>query len=467
MGDTCAPDARDGAPSHNPIAITRLTVVLTVAVFATSLYANLPHALGLVRLYRYVPPFDGRDLSLLDHLGGEHRAIAEALAAGRGFADPFHDRTGPTAWMAPVLPAFQAILLKLGGINLAVIVVTFLQNATLIFTGWLVLRAAARCDWPHAPVVALALYFATTWTYFASCYQFTHDAWLVMLLLDTLVYLADRLWARTIAPRTAIVWGLLGGVASLSSPALGPVWLALTAILGRSSRQVRPFLVSALVATAVLIPWVARNAVVFGRFIPVKSNLPFEIYQSNALEPTGVLRDETGNTHPFRARGTERARYAKIGEMAYLDEYRAKAGDVIRRDPMGYLVRVKNRLLAATLVYYPFSSVEGKRAIWVRSLIWSLPFIGLVVVVLSGRSANDHRARIALVVFVTYLTPYVLVAYYRRYALPIMGLQLMFEIWCLDSIRATIIYMLRYSHKRSLEFVAPSEKAAADHAARA
>jgi hypothetical protein len=140
---------------------------------------------------------------------------------------------------------------------------------------------------------------------------------------------------------------------------------------------------------------------------------------------------------------------------------------VIRRDPMGYLVRVKNRLLAATLVYYPFSNIEGKRAIWVRSLIWSLPFIGLVVVVLSGRSANDHRARIALVVFVTYLTPYVLVAYYRRYALPIMCLQVMFEVWCLDSIYSIVVYTVRYGRKRSLDFVAPSEKAAADQAVRA
>ena len=90
-----------------------------------------------------------------------------------------------------------------------------------------------------------------------------------------------------------------------------------------------------------------------------------------------MLRDETGNTHPFRTAGTERARYAKLGEMAYLDEYRAKAGDVIRRDPAAYLIRVKNRLLAATLFYFPFSNLEGKRVRWVRSLTWSLPFIGL------------------------------------------------------------------------------------------
>jgi hypothetical protein len=419
--------------------LRRLTILLAVAVFATSLYANGPHALGLARLYKYVPPFDGRDLSLLDHLGGEHLSIAEALAAGRGFADPFHDRTGPTAWMGPVLPTLQAVLIALGGINLAVVTVTFLQNLTLIFTGWLVLRAAARCQWPRAPVVAWALYFATTWSYFSGCYQFTHDAWLIMLLLGVLVYVAEELCARSIGWPAAFGWGLLGGVVALASPGLGLAWFALSGLLGFSSRQVRPVLVSVSVAAAVVTPWIVRNALVFGRFIPVKSNLPFEVYQSNVLEPSGVLHDETGLTHPFRVAGTERARYAKLGEMAYLDEYRTKTLEQLRRNPAGYLMRVKNRLLAATLVYYSGTVGEGNRRALVRSLLHPLPFLGLAAMVLSGLWLRDPLARIAVVVFLTYLTPYVLVAYYRRYAIPLIGLQVMFEIWGLDAIRAIVI----------------------------
>src|ERR1700677_4801040 len=89
--------------------IAKLTILLAVAIFATSAYANLPHALGLKPLYGYVPPFDGRDLSLLDHLGGEHRSIAQALSSGRGFADPFNEPSGPTAWVAPILPVVQSL----------------------------------------------------------------------------------------------------------------------------------------------------------------------------------------------------------------------------------------------------------------------------------------------------------------------------------------------------------------------
>jgi hypothetical protein len=414
--------------------ITRLTVLLAVGVFATSLYGNLPHALGLKWFYPYVPPFDGRDLSMLDHLGGEHRAIAEALSARRGFADPFHDRTGPTSWMAPVLPALQAALLLVGGINFASIAVAILQNLTLVFTGWIVLRAASRCELPHAPVIILLLFFATTWFYFSSCYQFTHDAWLVLLWVDVFVFVTERLWTSSLSRRSTGCWGLLGGLAMLSSPVLGPVWVALTGLLAFTSRRVRPFLVSVLVAAAVMTPWIARNAIVFGRLIPVKSNLPYEIYQSNVLEPDGLLREATGFVHPFQSAGKERARYRQIGEMAYLDEYRARSFDAIRRDPVGYLVRVKNRLLAATVFFYSyFPDVAGRR-LSLRSLIYPLPFIGLVLVLMTLGPAPDRRVLIALLVYVTYLTPYVLVAYYRRYAMPLIGLQVMFEIWALNSI---------------------------------
>jgi hypothetical protein len=444
------PRRNGGAPATaGARRITRLTILLALAVFATSLCANLPHALGLEWLYQYVPPFDGQDLSMLDHLGGEHRSIAEALSAGRGFADPFHEPTGPTAWVAPVLPAIQASLLAVGGLGLAVIAIAFLQNLSLIFTGWLVLRTAARCRWRHAPVVSLVLFVVLTWSHFSSSYQFTHDAWLVMSLVGILFYLADRLWTSSFGPRSVICWGLVGGVAMLSAPVFGPVWLALTVLLALRSRRARPFVVSCVIATATMTPWIVRNAIVFGRFIPVKSNLFFEVYQSNALERDGVLRDVTGNTHPFRIAGTERSRYRELGEMTYLDEYRVRSLEVIRNDPVGYLARVKNRLLAATLVYHSFFGEEGKRQVLVRSVIYPLPFLGLAAVVLTRGWARDHLVVIALVIYVTYLMPYVLVAYYRRYAMPLIGLQVMFEIWGLDAVVGHLIHHVHDGNSRS------------------
>jgi hypothetical protein len=422
------------SPTGETKLVTKLTIFLAIAVFATSIYANLPHALGLKQFYVYVPPFDGRDMSLLDHLGGEHRSIAQALSAGRGFADPFQEPTGPTAWVGPVLPALQAVLISIGGINAAVIMIALLQNLSLIFTGWVVLNAAARCRITYAPAVSLVLYFASTWLYFYSSYQFTHDTWLIMFLLTMLIFQTKRFWKSSFNPRTLTYWGLMGGVAALSSPVLGPVWLVLTLLLALSSRRVRPFLASSLVAAAVFAPWIVRNAIVFARFIPVKSNLFFEVYQSNALEPDGVLQGETGRNHPYTGAGPERTHYRKLGEVAYLDEYRAKTIELIRRDPIGYLTRAKNRMLAATLSYHPYTQEEGSRQILLRSLLYPWPFLGLIVVVFTRGWASDQLKLIAVMAYITYLTPYMLVAYYRRYAMLLLGLQVMFEIWALDAV---------------------------------
>jgi hypothetical protein len=416
--------------------LARLMMILVVAIFSTSAYANLPHLLGLKALVKYVPPFDGRDSSFLGDLGGEHRSIATALCQGRGFADPFHEPTGTTAWMPPVLPAIEAALLALGGSVFAVVTITLLQNVSLAFTGWLVLTTAGRCQWPQAPAVSLALFLLSTWSVFTSSYQVTQDIWLIMLLVGVMVYLADRLGASPFGPSTAAGWGLLGGIATLSSPVLGSVWLALCVVLARSTRRFRPFIFSILVATTVVMPWIVRNAIVFGRFIPVKSNLPFELYQSNVLEPDGVLRNETLNKHPFRSAEPERRRYKELGEMAYLDDYRANALKAIRRDPMGYLDKVKNRFLAATILYPWFFEGEGKGRVFVRSLIYPWPFLGLLAVVLSSAWTRNRLIVIALVVYVAYLSPYVMVSYYRRYAVPLLGLQVMFLIWGLDVIRA-------------------------------
>src|SRR4030095_15293889 len=48
--------------------------------------------------------------------GWEMGRIAEALALGEGFANPFHGTTGPTAWEPPLTPFVIAEVFKLFGI---------------------------------------------------------------------------------------------------------------------------------------------------------------------------------------------------------------------------------------------------------------------------------------------------------------------------------------------------------------
>ncbi len=413
----------------------RLTLILAAAVFYTSLYATVPHALQLERLYRFVPPFEGYDRCMVDHLGAEHLCIVRALCAGRGYADPFQEKSGPTAWMAPVLPLIEAVPFALGGLPLTTIVVVVLQDCSLIFTGWLVLRTAAGSRWEQAPVVALVLFLATSWHYFLSCYQSTHDSWLLMIWVGVFLYASERLWRSRPTLQSCIGWGIAGGLGALSGPVLRMVWAALTVVLTRSTRRTAPFLLSGLLASLVLAPWTIRNGIVFGQFIPVKSNLFFELYQSNVLEPDGVLRSRTGDSHPYTGPGPERSRYQKMGEVAYLDDYRDRFLRELRGDPTGYAARVANRLLAATILYHPFLDGEGGLALIASYLVHPLPFYGLLLMLVTRGWTSDRVKVIALTVYLTYLIPYVLVAYYERYAMPLFGLHVVLVFWGLEAIQ--------------------------------
>ena len=48
--------------------------------------------------------------------GWEMGRIAESLALGEGFSNPFHGTTGPTAWEPPLTPFLIAGVFKLFGI---------------------------------------------------------------------------------------------------------------------------------------------------------------------------------------------------------------------------------------------------------------------------------------------------------------------------------------------------------------
>ena len=84
-------------------------MTVCIVIVSWTLYANAAILISDSADYRYFPPFepDRNDL-MTSHLGAEYLNIAQALRAGRGYADPFRAETGPTAWMPPVLPTILA-----------------------------------------------------------------------------------------------------------------------------------------------------------------------------------------------------------------------------------------------------------------------------------------------------------------------------------------------------------------------
>jgi len=373
---------------------------------------------------------------LRNHLGGEYRCIAQALAAGRGFSDPFGVPTGPTAWMPPVFPVLMAVLLKiLGEIEAVAAVVLTLQNLVLIYMGLLVLRLASEPE--HAPgsrALALALYVSAIACNYYYLFVFTHDHLIVMFWVCLFVDVADRLVGRAAGTLATVGWGVIGGLSVLTSPVLGPVWAGLTVMLAASANRFRQFAISFLIATAVIAPWIARNALVFHRFIPVKSNLAFELYQSQCLEPDGVLRDVTALAYPF-LNEQERALYTDLGEMKYLEAKRGAFLDSVRQSPLSYCKRVANRFLAATILFRPYESSHGPVSKLLGKIIHPIPMIGMVLMLANPGWARDRRKLIALVIFIVYMIPYILVSFYIRYTVPLLLIKLLFVFWGIESLR--------------------------------
>ncbi len=355
-------------------SLTAAALVVTAAVLGLSLYANLSHLVTHRADFRFFPPFEaGVNRNNNEHLGAEYYCIAGALVAGRGFADPFREETGPTAWMPPVLAWLLAGMRWVSGNDIEIVMALFilLQDLTLIVTGVLVLALARRTTnhvWPAAIVFIGALLY-----YFRHCFQFTHDCWIVLLAIDGLI--AGMVWLRPFesSKRRAFGWGVAGGVMALVSPVVGLSWAVLAVISGSSRGRRSRLVIAALASMVTVSPWMIRNYLVFGRFLPIKSNLAYELYQSQCLEPDGVLH--SFQPHPFGHPGEERWEYKRVGEMKYLDKKWELFVESVRDDPMG-------------------------RERW-----------------------------IVMGVYVTYLLPYVIVSFYDRYKFPLMVAEVLLIVW--------------------------------------
>eukprot|EP01035_Chromulina_nebulosa_P033138 gene33138-44358_t len=110
-------------------------------------------------------------------------------------------------------------------------------------------------------------------------------------------------------------------------------------------------------AAAALAPgaWTTRNAVVLGRFIPLKSNGWFELHLANVAAPTGLMRVEVALRRLPYFNQAEFDRYAALGETRYVESFRAPALAALRADPLHFAGNIARRTANAVL----FCSREG------------------------------------------------------------------------------------------------------------
>lgn len=301
-------------------------------------------------------------------LGGEYFQIAVALAEGRGYADPFGAGTGATGWMPP---GFTILLWGTnwltggeGREHVAAFVPALIALKCLCLGAgagmlWSILR-----DWgvagPRRAGFAVAWTVVVAWAQWEHVTAMMHDGWwtafLVVLCLRGVVSLR-----RGRAP-VSLAAGLV--LAAFSSPVifgatLGVLgWRAL--VMARASRRaawrlgVRPALPALLLGLACFAGWSARVQVATGMWAPVKTNGGFELWQGLEHTLGGVPTHSTFELHPA-VHAEARARYAEMGEKAYVEWHGREARRLIAAEPGRFVAQVWNRALNA------FVAMERRR----------------------------------------------------------------------------------------------------------
>jgi hypothetical protein len=247
--------------------------------------------------------------------------IAYALAQGKGFSNVFRTETGPTAWLAPVYPLLVAAMFKLFG--------TFTARAFFAAVSLNILFSAAAC----VPIffagkrlggLGMAAGAAWLWAVFPSAVMMPFE-WIWDTSLSAL-FAALILWA-TLELRESERWldwgvyGLLWGLALMTNPALGallPFLLGWVVLRGRGEGSLRwkRATLAASVAALCCVPWTIRNYVAFHRVIPLRSNLPFELWLGN----NDIFDEHARNGRKSITRTEEARRYTQLGETAYMAE---------------------------------------------------------------------------------------------------------------------------------------------------
>jgi hypothetical protein len=206
---------------------------------------------------------------------------------------------------------------------------------------------------------------------------------------------------------------------------LGAVFVLLTVLPAwKCTWKRKGFLL--LLAVFICCPWFIRNYMIFDRFIFVKSNLFFEMYQNNLSDDDGLLDGKNlAQVHPYF---NEQARheYTTMGEVAFIAKYRRAFLASLMENPRDYFSKCANRVLHILLLYPDYSPrpktapLKANLKYYLKAGFYWIPFAFAIFLLLNPASRSEKTIHVGMVIFSVYLMPYVLVGYYNRYRIPLL-----------------------------------------------
>jgi len=310
-------------------------------IFLVALLARLGFAWYMER---QIP----RDMLAPASFAQETGSIAQSLATGKGFSSPFGKDTGPTAWLTPVYPLLVAGILRVFG------VFTRASFFAVVFLNALFSSAVCVAIFHAGKRIAgtgVASGAAWLWAIFPNAvivpFEWVWDTSLSALLASTIL-LATLKLAESGRWRDWCLYGLLWGFTLMTNPSLGSLlpfllgWAAYRVRRETKLHTIKPALTAAIIAMLCCVPWTMRNYMVFHRLIPLRSNLPLELYIGNNENYA-----PNATWPPKISKERELVRYFHMGEMAFMDEEKRKALAFIRAYP-----GIEVKLIAARFVAF-------------------------------------------------------------------------------------------------------------------
>ncbi len=270
--------------------------------------------------------------------GWESGRIARSLASGEGFSSPFHAHTGPTAWVAPLYPFLIAGVFKLFGIytNTSSFILLALNSLFSALTCWTIYLIAKKTFDQKTALWAAWLWAVLPYVLYW-CIRWVWETSLTALLLSLMVLIALEL-EKSANLKLWILNGLLWAALALTNPSVLSLlpfmagWIFYQQYRNHVAGLKRIF-TSALLAGIVFIagisPWTLRNHRVFGRWIFIRSNFGAELRMGNSPQARG---EWMWYLHPSQD-PTQMAKYARMGELAYIAERKREALDFIEQHP--------------------------------------------------------------------------------------------------------------------------------------
>lgn len=306
--------------------------------------------------------------------------IAYALATGKGFSSPLRAESGPTAWTTPAYPLLVAGIFEVWG--------TFTFSAFIAAVALNILFSTLTC----VPIfyvgrriagLGVGAGAAWLWAVFPNAviipFQWIWDTSLSGLLAAAVVW-ATLAVVDSSRMRDWAFYGILWGLTLMTNATLLaglPVLLGWMGYRRWKRGDARWLGRAALAAGATVLcclPWTIRNAIVLHSFVPLRSALGLQLWLGN----NDQYRDTfPGWLHPID-NVSERAKFVRMGEIAYMREKQREAVHWIFSHPRREAELFRSRFIATWAgTPHPLRDFTQNRSLLIRGVMISNVLLAL------------------------------------------------------------------------------------------